>query len=92
MGKQAIVSFPADQWDDETEEPTNEQPIRFEGEYVGSRSGRLHVRLVPVLDRSFLEKRAQILIPEAYNKEYRGVYLGDDEEDNAVFGQINQVR
>lgn len=92
MGKQAIVSFPADQWATEEEELLGEQPIEFEGEYVGSRDGRLHVRLDPDLDRAFLEKRARILIPQAYNKEYRGVYVGDDEEKNAVFGRINQVR
>lgn len=92
MGKQAIVRFPAQQWATEEEELLDEQPLRFEGEYVGSRQGRLHVRLEPELDRGFLEKRAEILIPQAYNKEYRGVYLGDDDERNAVFGKINRVR
>ena len=94
MGKHAMVSFSAEQFDDEDEpdSPLREQPMQFEGEYQGMKSGRMHVYLQPELDRSFLDKRAVIRIDQAYNKEYRGVYVGDDDEGNAVFGRINQVR
>jgi len=94
MGKQAIVRFPADQWltgEEEPDELEDEAPIEFSGEFMGSRSGRLHIYLNPTLDIAFVDKRASIFIPQSFNKEYRGVYVGDDEDGNAVFGQINRV-
>ncbi len=92
MAKQAIVRFVSGQWGDEDKEnPTDEGPIEFIGTFQGMRSGRIHVDLRPELDRGFLQKRAVVLIPQSFNKEYRGVYVGDDEEGNAVFGKINVV-
>lgn len=94
MGKHAVVSFSTDQFDEQEEpdSPLREQPMEFEGEFRGMKSGRMHVHLDPELDRSFLDKRAVIRVSQAYNKEYRGVYVGDDDEGNAVFDKINQVR
>lgn len=93
MGKHAVVNFPVDQFEDEeTDLVPGEQPMAFEGDYQGMKSGRLHVYLEPKLDQAFLEKMAIIQIEQSFNKEYRGVYVGDDEDGSAVFDRINQVR
>ncbi|MFB6346939.1 MAG: hypothetical protein ABEK50_14530 [bacterium] len=93
MGKHATVNFSVDQFEDkEPDSPLSEQPMSFEGEYRGMKSGRMHVHLDPELDQAFLDKKATIRIEQSFNKEYRGVYVGDDEEGSAVFDKINQVR
>lgn len=94
MKKQAIVRFSIDQFDDddEPETPLQELPMSFQGEFMGMKDRRIHVHLNPELDKAFLEKKASILISQSFNKEYRGVYVGDDDDGNAVFDQINQVR
>lgn len=92
MAKQAIVKFVPGQWGEEDlDEPIDEQPIEFSGEFRGYRNGRIHVRIVPDLDRAFLDKKAVVVIPHSFNKEYRGVYVGDDNEGNAVFDRVNVV-
>ena len=94
MSKLAQVRFPAHQWDDPEKAPDSfeeEAPIHFNGEYRGSQQGRLHVYLDPPLDRAFIDKNAKIFIPQAFNKEYRGVYVGVDDVGNSVFDQINRV-
>jgi hypothetical protein len=94
MGKQALVRFPAKQFSAEEldpEEYEDERPIEFAGEFLGNQQGRLHVRIEPELDRAFVDKRANLFIPHSFNKEYRGVYVGDDPDGNAVFGEINRV-
>lgn len=93
MKKHATVSFSVDQFDDdEPDSPVGEQPLAFEGEYRGMKSGRIHVYLEPELDQAFLDKMATIRIEQSFNKEYRGIYVGDDDEGSAVFSEINQVR
>lgn len=93
MGKHATVSFSVDQFEDsEPDFPLAEQPMSFEGEFRGTKAGRMHVYLDPELDQAFLDKTATIRIEQSFNKEYRGVYVGDDDEGSAVFDQINQVR
>lgn len=93
MGKHATVSFSIDQFEDsEPDSPLAEQPMAFEGEYRGRKAGRMHVYLDPELDQAFLDKTATIRIEQSFNKEYRGVYVGDDDEGSAVFDKINQVR
>jgi hypothetical protein len=93
MGKHATVSFSLDQFEDEEpDSPLPEEPMAFEGEYRGMDSGRMHVHLNPELDQAFLDKRATIRIEQSFNKEYRGVYIGDDDEGSAVFDKINQGR
>ncbi len=93
MGKHATVSFSINQFEEGgPESPLAEQPMAFEGEYRGMDSGRMHVHVDPELDQAFLDKRATIRIEESFNKEYRGVYIGDDDEGSAVFDKINQVR
>ncbi|MFB6347243.1 MAG: hypothetical protein ABEK50_16085 [bacterium] len=92
--KQAIVRFPSYQWTNPEEEPpetVEEAPIEFGGLYRGFKSGRIHVHLEPPLDRGFLDKKAEVIIPQAFNKQYRAVYVGDDEDGNAVFDQVNRV-
>ncbi len=93
MTKRATVSFPVDQFDDdEPRSPVSEQPLSFEGEYQGMSRGRMHVFLDPELDQAFLDKMATIRIDQSFNKEYRGIYVGDDSEGSAVFDEINKVR
>jgi hypothetical protein len=93
MGKHATVSFSIDQFDEgEPTSPLSEEPMSFEGEYRGMESGRMHVYLDPELDQAFLEKRANIRIEQSFNKEYRGIYVGDAEDGSAVFDKINSVR
>lgn len=93
MGKHATVNFSIDQFEDEEpDSPLGEQPMSFEGEYMGMKNGRMHVYLDPELDQAFLEKMAIIQIEQSFNKEYRGVYVGDDEDGSAVFDKVNQVR
>jgi len=93
MGKHATVSFSIDQFEDkEPDSPLAEEPMAFEGEYRGMNSGRMHVYLNPELDQAFLDKRATIRIEQSFNKEYRGIYVGDDDEGSAVFDKVNQVR
>lgn len=94
MKKLAQVRFPSHQWENPEKSPDereDEAPIQFNGEFRGSRQGRLHIYLDPPLDRAFLEKNAKIFIPQAFNKEYRGVYVGVDDDGSAVFDQVNRV-
>ncbi len=91
QAKQALVRFPGHQWAEEDDMAApDEGPIEFVGAYRGNRQGRLHVEIDPPLDQGFLDKKARVIIPHSFSKEYRGRYVGDDEEGNAVFGDINR--
>lgn len=89
--KQALVRFPSHQWAGEDEEAApDEGPIEFVGAYRGMKQGRMHVEIKPPLDQGFLDKKARVILPHSFSKEYRGRYVGDDEDGCAVIGEINQ--